>query len=80
MALWSTSSLEAPNEDSDRDGGGGPMAEDVRKLEPIIKFSNLSDDANVNAHCERVRSLVYNKDRYVSLHGHVMYIPHLINC
>ena len=70
MALWSVSSLE---EDGERDEEGEegekrpPMAEHVRKLEPIIKFTNVSHETDAPAHCERVRNLAYNKDRYVSL-------------
>ena len=82
MALWSISTLEALSDDSfktrdEEEGEGegegegiqkGPMAEDVKKLEPIIKFSNSTGgNATVTAHCERVRSLAYNKDKYVSL-------------
>ena len=82
MALWSISTLEALSDDSfktrdEEEGEGegegegiqkGPMAEDVKKLEPIIKFSNSTGgSATVAAHCERVRSLAYNKDKYVSL-------------
>ena len=68
MALWSVSNLES------KGGGGGgwgeeenwPLAEDVMKLEPIVKFSNLISDSNTTVHCERVRNLSYNKNNYVS--------------
>ena len=65
MALWSVCTLEDCG-DSEREGNR-LLAEDVRKMEPIIKFSNLMSDTNVAAHCERVRSLAYSKDSYVSV-------------
>ena len=71
MALWSVSSLDTPTQEREgegEEGRGGLLAEDVKKLEPIIKFSNLATSADPpTPHCERVRSLAYNRDRYVSL-------------
>lgn len=66
MALWSVSSLESCGEDKGEDSEP-VLAEDAKKLDPIIKFSNLMSDANVTSHCERVRSLAYNKHNYVCL-------------
>ena len=64
MALWSVVSLDSP--DGSEEEENSPMAEDVSKLGPIIKFSNLTSDTNVTPHCERVRSLAYSRDTYVS--------------
>ena len=64
MALWSVVSLDQ-SEDSDGEENS-PLAENVSKLEPIIKFSNLTSDVNVTSHCERVRNLAYSRDSYVS--------------
>ena len=65
MALWSVSCLEPATEETRR---GGPMAEDVQRLEPIIKFSNIAGNiSSSGSHSERVRSLAYNRERYVSL-------------
>jgi WD repeat-containing protein 40A len=62
MALWSVVSLDQ-SEDSDGEENS-PLAENVSKLEPIIKFSNLTSDVNVTSHCERVRNLAYSRDSY----------------
>ena len=69
MALWSVGSLESapPQERGGEATRSGPMAEDVQKLEPIVKFSNLAGSARSSpSHCERVRSLAYNRQKYVS--------------
>ena len=71
MALWSVSSLEPMEEEEEEEGDmirSGPMAEDVQRLEPIVKFSNLMGSGrSSSSHCERVRSLAYNRQKYVSL-------------
>ena len=71
MALWSVGSLESAPPPRERGGEvtrSGPMAEDVQKLEPIVKFSNLAGSSRSSpSHCERVRSLAYNRQKYVSL-------------
>jgi WD repeat-containing protein 40A len=68
MALWSVGSLESAPPPQERGGEvtrSGPMAEDVQKLEPIVKFSNLAGSARSSpSHCERVRSLAYNRQKY----------------
>ena len=61
MALWSVSTLEEHRGSN----GEGLLAEEVKSLEPIVKFSNLGDTEST-AQCERVRSIAYSKDTYVS--------------
>lgn len=71
MALWSVGTLESSKDDKNsgrEETKTGPMAEDVQRLEPIVQFSNVAERNNrrmsPNSHCERVRSLAYNRERY----------------
>ena len=59
MALWSLSPMEDPRESH--------IAEDVPRMEAIFKFANVSADTMEEYQLagERVRSLAYNKHKYV---------------